>query len=124
MSDQFDNADIEAQIREMARLTVLSNKINPIQEKNLKMYPLVFFQGVKSVKIDYDLSHRKTTVDEPVINNSIVSYYLSIEDEAQNSHLDERFKHLEKSVRNLFWNDLTVEVYFNDVIKFKSKKNG
>lgn len=118
--------DLEKQIKEMALLTVLSNKINPIQEQNLKMYPMVFFQGVKSVKIDFDLQHRKTTMDEPVINSNIVSYYITIDENAQNEHLAERFKYLEQSVKNLFWNDLTVEVYFNDIIKFKSKsaKNG
>lgn len=116
----MSDSDIKQQIREMATLTILSNRINPIQEKNLKMYPLVFFDGVKSVRIEYDLQHKKTTNDEPVINSSLISYYLEID--GHNSHLDSRFDALEKSVRNLFWNDLSVEVYFNDKIVFKSKK--
>jgi hypothetical protein len=119
-----DTNKLEEQVREMAMLTVLSNKINPIQEKNLKMYPLVYFNGVKSVKIEYDLTHKKTTDDEPVINNSVVSYYLEIDEKQENNSLEVRFQHLENSVRNLFWKDVSVEVFFNDRIVFKSKKNG
>lgn len=31
-------------LREMAKLTLISGKINPIQEKNLKMYGLLFLK--------------------------------------------------------------------------------
>lgn len=108
-------------IREMAKLAIFSNRISEFHEKNLKMYPLVFFNGVKEAKLDYDLERKKTTQDEPEIVNSMVSYYLDL-DESQNDLLDKRFEALETSVRGLLWNDITVEVYFNDRIVFKSKK--
>lgn len=107
--------------KELAMLTVLSNKISPIQEQNLKMYPFAFFDGVKEVKIKYDLEHKKTTEDEPVINNSLVSYYLTL-DNTELTMLEKRFEILEASVRNLFWKDIIVEVYFNNKIVFKSKE--
>lgn len=118
MSDK----EVMEKIREMAKLTIMSSRINEIQEQNLKMYPLVFFEGVKSVKIEYDFSHKKTVNDEPVIANSLISYYVEL-DESKNDHLPTRFLMLEGSVRNLFWKDTTVEIYFNDKIVYKSKKS-
>lgn len=113
-----------AQLKEMATLTLLSNQINEIQMKNMKMFPLVFFNGVKSVKIDYDLAHKKMSGDDPVENNSAVSYFLDIDETKDNGFLDKRFAHLEAAIRGLFWNDIKVEVYFNKRIVFKSVKNG
>ena len=114
---------------EMARLTALSGRISEVQERNLKMFPLVFFEGVQECKVDYDLSHKSDVLEDTsgnlVINtptrNAYVSYYLTL-DESQNSDLDKRYMALEKSVRTLFWTDLTVEIYFNGNIKYKSKK--
>ncbi len=114
-------SNVETQISEMARLTVLSNKINPVQEKNMSMWPLVFFNGVKSVKIEYDLSKTKNMDDGPETNNSIISYRITI-DESDNHHLDNRFKAIEKAARDLFWKEVAVEIYFNNKIVFKSEK--
>lgn len=118
----MSESETKAKIRDMATLAVLSNRISDFHEKNLKMYPLVFFNGVKSAKIDYDLERHKTVKDEPEINKSLVTYYLEI-NESENDHLDKRFEAIETSVRGLLWNDITVEVYFNGKIVFKSKKN-
>lgn len=138
----MSNADeISTKIKEMAKMSVLSNKINEIQEKNLKLYPLVFFDGIKSVKIEYDLSHSKSLtagevpkdtpeaafslvnyLNNPVIANNFVSYYLEIDETIENAHKEKRFAAIEKAVRDLFWGNVSVEVYFNDKIVFKSKK--
>lgn len=113
----------------MARLTTLSGRISDVQIRNLKMFPLVFFEAVQEVKIDYDLSHKSDVLEDTsgnlVINsptrNNYVAYYLTLE-ESKNQDLDKRYEALEKSVRTLFWNDISVEVYFNDKIKYKSAK--
>lgn len=112
----------EETIREMAKLTMLSNKINEIQEKNLKMFPLVFFNGVSKVVIDYDLSVNKTANDEAPTADSHVTYKLIIDENQDNSRLDFRLGHLENSVRNLFWNSVKVKVLFNDRVVFESTK--
>ena len=108
-------------LKEMARLTVLSGRISDVQEKNLKLFPLIFFDGIKEVKIEYDLMPKKTVDDSPTYSNSLVSYYLTL-DEVENQNLNKRYFALEKSVRSLFWSDVVVEVYFNDEIKYKSKR--
>lgn len=114
---------IEQQLKEMAQLTVLSNRVSELQEHNLKMFPLVFFDNVKSIKIEYDLERKKTANDETDLNNSIVSYYMKIESPESLTNIDKRFEALQNSVRTLFWSDVTVEVYFNGKIVFKSGKH-
>jgi hypothetical protein len=117
-----DNS-VKQKAKDMALLTVLSNKISSVQEKNMKMYPFIFFNEVKEARLEYDLERVKTVKDEAEKNASTVSYYLTL-DEAKNGNLDFRFKALESAIRVLFWSDVTVEIYLNDRISFKSKKNG
>lgn len=130
LSDSNDS--VAATVKQMAALTMVSNQLTDIQQKNMKMFPLVFFEGVKEARVDYDLSRRhdvdldkdnNLTVKAPLRNN-FVAYYLTLDEKAQGESVDRRFKALEASVRSLFWKDVTVEVYFNDKIIYKSAKNG
>ncbi len=133
--------EMSEKIKEMAKMSILSNRINEVQEKNLKLYPLIFFNGVKTVKIEYDLSHTKAMsaeetpkdtaevahsllayLNKPVIANNYVAYYLEVDENADNSNADKRNQALEKAVRDLFWGNVSVEIYWNDKIAFKSKK--
>jgi hypothetical protein len=116
------SAITQEMLREMAQLTALSGRISSIQIHNLKMFPLVFFDAVDEVRISYDLLPIKTVEDEPVKNNLLVAYHLTL-DESKNENLDKRYSALESSVRNLFWNDVSVEVFFNGHIKYKSVQN-
>jgi hypothetical protein len=110
---------IKAQLREMAQLSVLSNRINEIQEKNLKMYPFVFFNDVKSVKIEFDLSK---VDDNGLMNHGDhhVTYFLDVLEES-NNQLDRRMAAIEASTRSLFWNDLKVRVVMNGKLAYESK---
>ena len=117
-------------LSEMARLTALSGRISDVQIKNLQMFPLVFFNSVETVKIDYDLSHKSDVLEDTdgklIINaptrNNYVAYYLELDEAKNTEDLDKRYLALEKSVRTLFWTDLSVEVYFNGKIMYKSVK--
>lgn len=121
--------EIKQTIRDMAKLSVLSGKISESQEKNLKMFPLIMFNGVKSAIIDYDLANRLDRMvqkeDEKDKEKAVytVSYKLSIDDNADNSPLDRRFLALESSVRSIFWKDIVVKVYFNDRKVYESKSD-
>lgn len=117
-------------LSEMARLTTLSGRISDVQIRNLKMFPLVFFDQINEVKIDYDLSHKSDVLEDTsgnlIVNaptrNNYVAYYLTLDQSKNTTDLDKRYVALEKSVRTLFWTDLSVEVYFNNQIKYKSAK--
>jgi hypothetical protein len=112
----------------MAKLTIFSNKISDVQEKNLKTWPFVFFEGVKSVMIDYDLQRidditlddKNLSINKPRSNN-YVKYTLMIDENVSNSNIERRYSALESSVRGLFWKNVVVEIVFNDRTVYKSK---
>jgi hypothetical protein len=118
-----DNPTTVKLLQEMASLTALSGRISDLQAHNLKIWPLVYFEGVTEIKVDYDLKPEKSMSDEPTFSNSRISYYLTI-DESKNTDLEKRYMALEKSVRSLFWSDVVLEIYFNNKITYKSTKNG
>lgn len=109
---------IKEVIREMARLTILSGKINPIQEKTLKMYPLIIFDGVKTAKIDYDLSH-KVDDQKGALHQSLVVFDLEIEKDQK--EILRKCDYLELAVRDLFWADVAIEVKINGKSVYKTK---
>lgn len=96
------------------------------------MYPLVFFNGVSEVKVDYDFSSGQLIDTEENLDkvditykfnkldtkNFRVSYYLTLDSESDNNQIDKRFQAIESSVRNLFWKEVKVEVYFNNELKY------
>lgn len=117
-------------VKDMAKLVLVSGKISETHEKNMKMYPFIYFDGVREVKIDYDLSHKADalvdrnndlTIRAPYRSN-FVAYYLTMRPGATNDKLEKRFAALEASIRTLFWSDVIVECYMDDKIVYKSKK--
>lgn len=136
----------EHEIRDMAKLSILENKLNDIQLKNLKMFPLVFFNGVSKAEIDYDFSISQPSVDfeiehEKVLDDkkpnklnakysfdrpthqSMVEYRLVIDETQDNDYLENRFLALETAVHNLFWKEVRIVVLFNGK-KVYETKNG
>lgn len=114
-------SDLRKNLKEMAQLTLLSNKISEIQWKNMKMFPFVFFEKVTEVRIDYDLGHGIDEKSKEVRHKSYVTYYLTLDEKTNENALDKRFLALETSIRELFWKDVRVLVYFNDKVVFASK---
>lgn len=109
-----ENNEALQKLKEMAQLTIFSGRLNEIQEKNLKNFPFIFFNGVKSVKIEYDLLQAK---------NSSISYHLTVDEAESNSRLEARFESLEYSIALLLWSGIKICVYFNDKKVFESVKN-
>jgi hypothetical protein len=123
--------DIASQVKGMAALVLTSGRLSEFHEKNLRMYPLIYFDQVREIVLDYDLSIRhdaevddknNVKVKKP-LQHCFISYNLKINEDA-NQHLPKRFEALENSVRTLLWKELPIEIYFNDKIVYKSKKNG
>jgi len=100
------------------------------------MYPLVFFNGIKSAKVDFDLSNDQMLVDSNENKSDLeityqfnkaetrhlrVSYHLEIEENADNSSIDARYLAITKAVRNLFFKETKVQVFINDKLAYESK---
>lgn len=131
----MSKSQAEEQVREMARLTLLTNKLNPIQEKNLKMYPLVFFNGIRYAKVDFDVSNNQMVDSEEKpddleltykfsqadTSHLRVSYHLDIDEEEPNDNLPRRFEAIEQAVRNLLFKEIKVQVFLNGKLRFESK---
>jgi len=119
----------------MAQLSIHSNRINEVHELNLKTYPFLFFNGVKSAKIEYNLENQSIVdyeadnkkieirykLDKPKIDHFKIIYDLSIDETIQNEYLDKRFEALERSISALLWNGIFLEVIFNNKSVYKSK---
>lgn len=127
----------EQLIRDMAMLSITSGRISSIQEKNLKMFPLIFFNNVKQVKIDYDFSNT-ALVDYEQDNKEVqikynfqkidtshfkINYYIDFENDEKQDNLDKRFTALEESVKGLFWKNMKVNVYFGNELVYESKRD-
>lgn len=116
----MSDSTIRSKLKEMAQLSIFANRISEVQEKNLKNYPFVFFNEVKAARINYDFGHAVDEKNKEVHHNSSIFYYLIIDEEANKSFLEKRFLALEVAVRNLFWKDVKLEVYFNDKKVYES----
>lgn len=127
-----DEQQTRKMVDEMAQLAILSGKISDAHQKSLKTYPFIFFDGVKTATIDYDLSSdsmidteedkKKVTVKYNMkgvkTGHMRVSYYLEFYDGFINDHQEKRFTAIENAVRTLFWKDVKVEVFFNNKLAY------
>lgn len=131
----MSDSTIEEQVREMAKLTLLTNRLNPIQEKNLKIYPLVFFNGVKSAKMDFNLSNDQMIdsiedkkdlevtyqFNKAETRHLRVSYHLDIDEAADNGSIDARYSAITQAVRNLLFKEIKIQVFINSKLSYESK---
>ena len=113
---------VREQLKEMAKLTILSKRISEVHERNMRAYPFIFFNDVRSIKIEYDLLDTKgdQNNNNAPKNDSWVAYYIELEENSQNN-LDKRFTALETSIRDLFWKEVRLIVYFNSLKVYESK---
>lgn len=123
-------------IKQMAKFAISTNKISEIQVRNLQTWPFVFFNGVKSVSIDYDLTTNNAVSYETNKDNDVnykfakpstdhfhISYDLEIDETQDNSHIEKRFEALEKSIQTLFWSGIPLSISFNSRNVYKSKND-
>lgn len=119
-------------LREMARLTMLTNKLNDVQIKNLKMYPFVFFEGVRELNLEYDLSNNLDVSTEEnkkdldvkydvstETKHQFITYRITVDDRAfglNQEHIQNRYNSIVAATRNIFWKDLKVNVYLNNML--------
>jgi hypothetical protein len=135
--DSSDENEVKETLKKMAQFSISTNKINNIQERNLQYFPFVFFNGVKSARIEYDLTNHSSVdydtnpktfeivykFNKPKTDNFKIIYDLEMEPWANNEHLDNRFDALEKSIATLLWKGIPIEVRFNGKKVYPGEKN-
>jgi hypothetical protein len=117
----------------MAKLAMISNRISDVQEKNLKLYPFVFFDGLKKAEIHYDLSvnHDVDATEKPAeldiayklqkpeTKHLKIVYKLSVKRGIKLTHKEKRFAALKQAVRDLLWSGILVQIYINNKLVYK-----
>jgi len=93
-------------------MTLFSGRISEVHMENLKQFPFIFFNGLKEVKLEHDIS---TTKEAP----SIISYDLTLDGE--NDQPEKRYTALESAVRSIFWKEIIVKISIDGKEVFKSE---
>lgn len=107
-----NEADVKARLAEMAQLTLLSKRLSEVQQENLKSYPFIFFDGVTSVGISYDL------MDKP---NYIMYEMKSTVEPLDITFIHKRIEAIEGSIRTLLWSDINLILKINGTKIYESK---
>jgi len=104
-------SDIKEKVRELGKLSILSNRISDFHQKNMETYPFVVFNGIKEAEVDYGLERG---------GKNYVQYTLLLKNEAENPLLEKRLEMLDKSIKNLFWKEVSVIVILDGKKVFDS----
>jgi len=104
-------------LEDMRKITMLTGELSSIHELNLKKWPYVAFEGVEKSEVDYDLSKDYTKE----VGEGYVHFYLTIYPEHEDQKLlKERCDQVTQWVRNMFWEEINVTVFFNKVKQYSN----
>ena len=104
----MDNSSIQ----DLTKLTAFFGRISEVHIKNLQSFPFIFFNGVKEVKLEHDIS---TVKGGP----SLISYDLTLDGE--NNHPEKRYQALEEAIRSIFWKEVKIKLSINFEEVYKSE---
>lgn len=99
---------IEKIVEDMRKLTMLTGQLSTVHEETLYTWPLVLFGNVGNVEIKYDLTKDYTQE----VGEGYIVYKIDMSDDVQ--YKEEEFvkkcEILTSWVRDMFWNNIKVEV--------------
>ena len=102
-------------LEDFRKITMLTGEISSVHVASLKQWPYVAFNGVQSVEVEYDLT-KETTI---TMGEGVVNFKLTIDEAADNK---EMFKEIcavmTGWVRDRFWPEIKVVIYFNGIERF------
>lgn len=93
----------------MNKLMILSNRLSEMHVLNLKTYPKIFFDEVAKAEVQYDFS-MPPPGEKSEFPGGIVGYKIYLKAWPGEKEAEKRTAHLERAVKNLFWNDTYVTV--------------
>ena len=98
---------------DLRNITMLTGELASVHEESLRNWPYVLFDDIKGVEIKYDLTKEYTKET----GEGYVDYYIDfVTDEVAKRPLEENDKKLDiltSWVRDMFWKEIKVIVYFN-----------
>jgi hypothetical protein len=99
---------VEKIVEDMRKLTMLTGQLSSIHEETLYAWPLILFDGVQNIEIKYDLTKEYTQE----VGEGYVIYNLDISDDniLKEEDFHKRCEILTGWVRDMFWNNIKVEV--------------
>ena len=104
----------QEKVRELAKLSILSDRISEFHKKNMEAFPQILFTGFKEAAIEYDLKRG---------NKNYVNYNISLEPGSENTLLEKRLETLDKCIKNLFWKEVSTSITLNGKKVFNSEVN-
>lgn len=93
-------------IKDLNSLGIFSGRISEPQSKSMDSYPFIFFNGVKEVKLTYELAQQRG-------QESYIQYDLTLGQE--NEQMPKRFAALESALKSLFWKEVQLKLSINGV---------
>lgn len=104
----MNGKEAAAALDDLKKGVMLTGRLSEVHVKNLKNYPFIFFEELKSVEMSYNI------VTDPTVSapgtGSFVRYKLDVDVEKNLSYMEKRLQALKGSVQTLLWPSVQVIV--------------
>jgi hypothetical protein len=121
---------VEAMLEDMRKITMLTGEISSVHQESLQKWPYIVFDDVEGVEVKYDLT--KATMESA--GQNLVEFFIAMpkghEEKGVIDRFDDRCRNLVSWVWQMFWSDIEVRVFVNNVKRYsmfkpeKEKKDG
>jgi len=115
----------KAILEDMRKITMLTGDISTIHQQSMTKWPYLAFEGVDEVEVRYDLTKDYTLET----GEGYVHFHLTVQPEyLEPDLLEKRCESIVLWVRDMFWSEIRVKIFFNEVLKhsnssLKNKSN-
>ena len=106
---------VDEMLEDFRKITMLTGEISSVHVASLKQWPYVAFNGVQSVEVEYDLTKETVTA----MGEGSVVFKLTVDPAADNEKMfAEICAVMTGWVRDMFWPEIKVSIYFNGIRQF------
>lgn len=94
------------ELKQIMKGSILYGMLSDLHEKNLKMYPFIFLDGVSEAEISYNIPVMGETT-----SRSSIAYTIKFKEGFSQNNLKEQVLNLKKAVQVLMQHDVIVKVF-------------
>jgi hypothetical protein len=95
-------------LKDLNKGVILTGRLSEVHVKNLQNYPFIFFEGVESVEISYNIITDPNQSLPGV--GSVVRFKIKMDKEKNQSIMEKRLDALKNSVKHILWPSVSVIV--------------